>query len=307
MSARLDRPRVWVLPNRNTVGLAAVLVAMWYAGASQSNGAAYLLCFVLASVAAVSTVHAWANLRGVAISADSIPPAFAGDQLLVTVSAGTDRDRAHRAISLRSVDGAEAIHFMEIGPGTPQQARVEIPAARRGCFREIYLHASSIYPLGFFTARKRIVVPAVHFIYPKLAGDLPLPRSLAPARKRRDGLRVEGEDFGGVRSWRPGESQRHIDWKAASRGQPLLIKQWTGEADEMMVFDWQALAPLDTEARLSQLARWVVLAERAGASYGLRLPGNRIAPSSGDAHFHACLRALAVFENADSESEGAAA
>jgi hypothetical protein len=33
--------RVWVIPNRNTVGLFALAVAMWYAGASQTNGAAF--------------------------------------------------------------------------------------------------------------------------------------------------------------------------------------------------------------------------------------------------------------------------
>src|SRR5689334_16884138 len=46
---RMEHSRVWALPNGRTLGLAAVLVAMCYAGASQSNGAAYLLCFVLTS------------------------------------------------------------------------------------------------------------------------------------------------------------------------------------------------------------------------------------------------------------------
>jgi uncharacterized protein (DUF58 family) len=62
------------------------------------------------------------------------------------------------------------------------------------------------------------------------------------------------------------------------------------------VLDWDALPGLDGEARLSQLARWVLLAERGTASYGLRIPGKEIAPARGEAHSHECLRALAVFD-----------
>ena len=50
-----------------------------------------------------------------------------------------------------------------------------------------------------------------------------------------------------------------------------------------------------SEQRLSRLAGWVLAAERAGAHYGLRLPGVEIAPGRGDAHRAACLQALALY------------
>jgi uncharacterized protein (DUF58 family) len=180
-------------------------------------------------------------------------------------------------------------------PG-PHHAPLEIAAKKRGYYAERRLRLSSNYPLGFFTASRHVTLRQPHYVYPQPAGTRPLPRALAPTRQPRDGLRVAGDDFGGVRAWQPGESQRHIDWKAAARGQTLLTKQWTGEAEEILVLDWDALAGLAGETRLSQLARWVLLAERSSASYGLRLPGKEIAPSRGEAHSHECLRALAVFE-----------
>lgn len=298
MSAPERSPRVWVLPNRNTVGLVAVLIGMWYAGASQTNGAAYLLAFVLAGVAAVSVVHTWANLRGVAISAEPVPPVFAGEELLVPLVAESDRHRAHHAVTVRATSGGASVQFGEIG-ADQVRALLPVPAVRRGCFAVLDLRAESIFPLGFFTARRALPLPQPHYIYPAPAGARPLPRTLAPTRQPRDGQRVEGDDFGGVRTWQTGESQRHIDWKAAARGQPLLIKQWTGEADEILELDWEGLAPLGTEERLSQLARWVVQAENGGASYGLRLPGKVLAPARGAAHYHACLRTLAVFDDGE--------
>ena len=41
----------------------------------------------------------------------------------------------------------------------------------------------------------------------------------------------EGDDFAGVRAYVPGESQRHIDWRAVARGQPLMTKQFAAEAE----------------------------------------------------------------------------
>jgi uncharacterized protein (DUF58 family) len=285
------------LPNGKTLGLGAVLVAMWYAGSSQANGAAYLLCFVLAALAVVSTIHAWANLRGIQVVVEPIAPVFAGEEMAVPLAVSSSRRRSHFGIRISDGAGKNAVVFSEIAPAGVQRGTLSFPAVRRGCFREVRLRVSSLFPLGFFTASQRLVLAQTHYIYPAPHGAAPLPRTLAPTRQPRDGTRREGDDFGGVRAWREGESQRHIDWKAAARGQPLLTKQWTGEADEIMDFDWQTLAPLEVEARLSQLAKWVVVAERGGATYALRLPGTTLEAARGDRHFHQCLRALAAFES----------
>jgi uncharacterized protein (DUF58 family) len=50
------------------------------------------------------------------------------------------------------------------------------------------------------------------------------------------------------------------------------------------------------EDRLSQLALWVIEAERSRLLYGLRLPGIEIAPAVGESHFHQCMRALSRFQ-----------
>ena len=39
----------------------------------------------------------------------------------------------------------------------------------------------------------------------------------------------------------------------------------------------------------------VLAADEEGACYGLRLPGDEIAPDSGEAHRHRCLETLALF------------
>ena len=284
-----------MLPNRNTVGLIALLVAMWYAGASQNNGAAYLLCFVLAGVALVSILHTWANLRGLRISCGSVAPVFSGERQRVSVGVLAATGRMHAAIRIKPRERGESAAFPEVRGTQWMRADVWIETPRRGHFDQTDLVVSSLYPLGFFTARMVVAISLPRWVYPKAEGTRPLPRTPVPAKQHGTGARAEGDDFAGVRAYAPGEPQRHIDWKAVARGQSLVIKQWAGEADETVQLTWPDTAGLGHEARLSQLVRWIVTAERSGQSYALNIPGTTISAGHGDAHFHECLRVLALF------------
>ena len=287
--------RVRVVPNRNTIGLLALLVAMWYAGASQNNGAAYLLCFVVAGVALVSTLHTRANVRGLRISLAPIAPVFAGENQRVRIGVLAVSGGVHAAIRISARKRGESVAFSEISGPQWQHDELPIDATMRGHFEKVTLLISSLYPLGFFSAKMMLPMKASRWVYPAAEGSRALPRHLARARQRGPGVRAEGDDFAGLRAYVPGEPQRHIDWKAAARGQGLFVKQWAGEADETLRLDWQDTAGFAHEARLSQLARWIATAERQGRSYALDLPGTVIPTGHGETHFHQCLRALALF------------
>ncbi len=281
--------------NRHTLGLAAVLLAMWYAGASQNNAAAYLLGFLTLSVAAASALHGWANLRGLQITAEPILPVFEHESLVVTaVARSLSR---HFAVQLALSPEQPAVLFDEISP--EKSARLELLARgrRRGRYASVEIIGTSSFPLGFLTARRLFNVAQLHHIYPEPRGALPLPFAGHPERDDRVGLRTEGEDFAGLREWHRGQSMRHVDWKAVARGQRLMVKQWSGAALDPLLLDWSLLPHADPEDRLRQLSRWLVLAERLeGVPYSLRLPGADIPSARGDSHFHRCQRTLAEWQ-----------
>ncbi|MDB6154392.1 MAG: hypothetical protein JWL90_2845, partial [Chthoniobacteraceae bacterium] len=320
MNARIEEPpdrsrrpkhfmrRFRLRPNRNALGLVAILIAMWYAAASQSNSAVYLLGFVLASLATVSIVHAWVNVYGVALSAEPIAPVFLGEDIGIPLVGTARRRRRHGHPGLRVTSATchQPAPFDEIRFESPQRSLLWMRAEERGRFETIEVELSTIYPMGFITAIRPDELVQLHFVYPKPDGNLPLPQSQAPSKHLPDGVRSDGDDFSGTRAYRQGESQRHIDWKAAARGQPLLVKQWAGDTDDVIRLDWHTLGALPWEARLSQLTRWVIQAEQSGATYSLTLPrltqsstessgSSMIRPDHGPAHFHECLRALAAF------------
>ena len=292
------RSFAFVLPTRICFALAFVLAAMWYASASQANAASYLLLFATLSIFLVSIPHTVLNLSGLKVSTESINPAFVGQEVAVPVEI-VNQSRSSRYTCRLALPGHGGAPVMvdEIAPGKGARVTLRFPATARGQYRIERVRLTSAYPLGFLRARKESASGQSYFVYPKPAGDSNLPSHLPDGRNPgREILLGEGDDFAGVRAYVPGESQRHIDWKAVARGQPLMTKQFTVETDDLLVLDFAHVPQAEVETRLSQLALWIVEAERVRRRYALRLPGVDIAPSSGEAHYHRCLQALAVFQ-----------
>jgi Uncharacterized conserved protein (some members contain a von Willebrand factor type A (vWA) domain) len=287
-----------VSPTGNLIGLLFILVAMWYAASSQNNAAAYLLMFALISVFLISIVHTLLNLAGLKATAESVKPTFAGQEVSLPFEI-TNESRATRhgiALSLPEFGGGpECID--DIPAGEARRVILRFSAPNRGEHEIGRLCLASVYPLGFLRAWRRVTVRQRYLVYPKPAGDPNLPWGRARSTQNRPRPELgEGDDFAGVRAYVPGESQHHIDWKAVARGQPLMTKQFAAEGDGQLYLDFAAVRFSDPEERLSQLALWVIEAERGRHPYGLRLPAAEIAPSLGEWHFHRCLRTLALFK-----------
>src|SRR2546423_12106234 len=285
-------------PTTSFAGLLFVLVAIWYAASSQNNAASYLLLFALASVSLVSIPWKFSNMGGLQATVESVKPAFAGQEisLAVEVTNGSRGTRYDIAVALPDLGDAHD-RIDEIPASKAARTVLRFPAAIRGEHEVGRLQLTSAYPLGFLRVVKQLPSPQRYVVYPKPAGEQRLPaetsRSGQSSSRREVG---EGDDFAGVRAYVRGESQRHIDWKAVARGQALMTKQFTAELDAEVYVDLAAAQQSDLEDRLSQLALWIIEAERARTSYGLRLPNLELAPSLGQAHFHHCLHAVALFK-----------
>ena len=287
-----------VYPTANFAGLLFVLAAMWYAASSQSSPAVYLLLFALTAVFLVSIPHTLFNLIDVTIAPESAKPAFAGEEVALPMEI-MNRSRAVRYGIYVALSGArgERKRIDHIPAGKAARVTLRFPARQRGEHPIGTLYLTSAYPLGFIRVLKKFASLQTYVVYPKPEGDLQLP--LNHMRSPDSGPQAassEGDDFAGVRAYVTGESQRHIDWKAVARGQPLMTKQFAPQGEGAVYLDFSDLRFTDAEKRLSQLALWIIEAERSRRPYGLRLPGTEIAPAVGQSHFHRCLCALSLFQ-----------
>jgi uncharacterized protein (DUF58 family) len=294
-----------IYPTAGFPGLLFVLCTMWYAASSQNNAAVYLLLFALTAVFLVSIPHTLINLAGVTVTLESVQPAFVGQEVSLPVEIVNGSRGTRHGIQLALSGASRARQRIDYIPAN-KAARVMLrfPAQQRGQHEVGTLYLTSSYPLGFVRFLKKFAFSQSYVVYPKPAGDVRLPSRFVrwSASQPLADLR-EGDDFAGVRDYVPGESQRHIDWKAVARGQPLMTKQFTAEAEGVVYLDFSALHFADVEEKLSQLALWVIEAERSGRPYGLRLPRTEIPPGIGQSHFHECLRALSLFNLNDHEQE----
>jgi uncharacterized protein (DUF58 family) len=189
--------------------------------------------------------------------------------------------------------GAEVVDEIPAGKGA--WTTLHFPAPRRGTHEAPFAVISSAWPVGAFKSARLLDVQQSFLVYPKPGGSREFPRG-GGADPRADRAPGEGDDFIGARAYVAGESQRHVDWKAVARGQPMLTKQFASGNGGDLHFDYSALPVRGIEPRLSQLALWVVEAERARRRYSLRLPGKEIPAAHGEHHYHQCLEALALFQ-----------
>jgi uncharacterized protein (DUF58 family) len=285
-----------VYPTKIFAGLLFVLTVMWYASATQNNAANYLLLFCTLAVVVVSIPQTLLNLTGLKVTAESVKPTFAGQEVALPIEiVNESRKNRYSCVVSLPEDGAAAVMIDEIPAGKAARATLRFTAAARGEYEVTQVDLRSSYPLGFLAGKALVPARQRYMVYPKPEDASALPRT----KTHSDAGAVqthahEGDDYAGVRAYVPGESQRQIDWKAVARGQPLMTKQFTAEADDLLQLEYDDVPLGDPERRLSQLALWIVEAERARRRYSLRLPGARIAAGSGDAHYHRCLRALAL-------------
>jgi uncharacterized protein (DUF58 family) len=255
--------------------------------------------FALASLFLVSIPHTLINLAGVTLTIETAKPAFAGDDVSLPVEIINNSRATRYGLELVLPDKGKTRARIDCLPRrSAARLTIRFSARERGEHKINSVHLTSCYPLGFARALRRFVSNQTYLVYPRPAGNLQLPisRSYFADNRTQQGI-GHGDDFAGVRAYMQGESQRHIDWKAVARGQALMTKQFAAETRGAVYLDFFELRFADPEQRLSQLALWIIEAERARQPYGLRLPGIKISPAVGQSHFHCCLRALSLFQS----------
>jgi uncharacterized protein (DUF58 family) len=302
-----------------------VLACMWLAAVNYSNNLVYAILYLIGSLSFISIFHTWRNLAALRVEHIRIQPAFAGGEVQIDIylrnpgkqtiyglffarpadEAALPRrsflasffsllglenvlPRKSAALPLRGGSG------LRIEAGDSCAAEVVFPAERRGLYRFESLLVRTSYPFGLFWASFRVTVNVEYFIYPQPQGTIHWPELRPGGEQGSPASSKPGDDFSGVRAYMPGESLRHVDWKAFARGRPLSIKQFTGGSGHELWLDAAEMAQLPLETRLSQLALWIVNAEKEEIPYALKLGRTTLPLGLGAVHSRRALEALAV-------------
>jgi uncharacterized protein (DUF58 family) len=283
--------RLYILPTRGGLAFAALLFFMLVAGLNYTNSLALFLTFLLTGFALVAMHQCHRNLLNVSLTGIVPQPAFAGETARLHLTLGNDTNLIRHAIEASVLD--EPAAAIDLPPRSTQRLELALSAPKRGVIRIERIQLATTYPFGLFRAWTWAHLPIEVIVYPRPQGSLPMPANIGRRSGERSQTGVGTEEWLGLRSFRDGDSPRQVAWKAYARGAPLLVKEYSAAGSELRLFDFEHLTQLDTEARLEQLARWIVDAEARGERYGLRIAEHRLEPERGPAHRHRCLSALA--------------
>jgi uncharacterized protein (DUF58 family) len=290
----LPSRRIYILPSSMGIAFTLMLAAMFIGAMNYANNLALGLTFLLGSLALVAMHHCHRNLVGVVIRSASTEPVFAGNEATFHVALENTAPLARHELLLSNDQGTT--NPQPVPANGRAVFDLRLPAPRRGILTLDHFEIITRHPFSLFRAWSHVHMNLTCVVYPK-----PAARGLAPPLVETDTGGAQDstrgdEEFAGMRPFHPGDSPRRIAWKAYAREQGLQVKLYAGTAVASHILDWSALTGLDTEARLSQLCRWIEDAYAEGRAFALRLPGLDIPANIGAGHRQRCLTALALFE-----------
>jgi len=290
----LGRRQLFMLPTRFGLLFALLLVVQLLTAINYGNGLAYALTFLLGSLAVVSMLYTHRNLFRLRLAAGICAPVFAGEAAVFRIHLTNDSDTPRFGVTVMC--DKKEIAGVDIPARGSADVELPVPATQRGRLAIPPVTVTTRFPLGLlYSWSRRVQLEQSCLVYPRPAESMPRRTRDQETLDSMHGLGAGGDDYIGTREFRPGDSPHHVDWKAVARGESWHIKQFGGGYQTTVWLDWDTLQGIDTETRLSVLARWVLDAERDGTLYGLRLPEKSFAPANGEHHQHECLRALALF------------
>ncbi len=288
LPVRLHRRRIYVLPTRFGVYATALLAVMLLGALNFNNNAALLLTYALGGVLLLSPWHAVRAIEGVVLERIEAEPVHAG-QIVPVDTAWSVADSRHR-IALDLTGGAAPVRFDLAGEG---RAGMQLPTRLRGWQAVPALTLASDAPFGLFRAWSVLRPAQSLLVWPQPEVDTAALPDRGTEIDRRARL-AEGEDFEGLRDYRPGDPPRRVAWKASARSERLLVRDPAMPAAGPLDLRWDDTASLPFELRVSRMTRWVIEAAGSGRRFRMQLPDMMLGPERGNEFRNRCLRALAL-------------
>jgi uncharacterized protein (DUF58 family) len=288
---KIERRRIYILPTRFGLMLVALLVAMLVAGLNYNSNLALAFAFFMVSMVLVAMHHCHRNLLGLTVDVKVEVDAFAGADAIFYFMLRNESavDRRDIEVRLGTVEAMQSV-----ATGSYEEVMLAVSVANRGVSRWSQFELRTTYPFGWFRAWTYVHSPLTAFVAPSPHGSRPLPAAAAAVGESARSESRGDEDFAGLRSYSPGIPLKHMAWKTLARGGEAAVRVYSDLGTRPEWLEWSSLDGLDTEARLSQLCRWIAECESGHPRpYGLRLPETDIPPGRGAAHRSRCQRALA--------------
>lgn len=288
--------KIYMQPTRWGLLYGVITIALLLGSINYAVSLGYYLAFLLTALAIVSIGHTWTNLTNLTIDSITIKPVFAGNsaQFAVRIKNNT---RQHR-YAIGAYIKKEKCIYEDIPKGESILFSIPIPTKKRGWLTIPRLTLFTEFPLGLLHTYTYIDHQTTLLVYAKPSNRHHLSDEMYRLESgeeiNRQSQQKGDDEFSGHQAFQTGDSIKSIDWKASSRHQQLLSKQYASNLQQTVWYDWASTAKYPTETRISLLTKAIIESHLANLTFGLKLPGQSIGPNNSLNHYHQCLKALAL-------------
>jgi uncharacterized protein (DUF58 family) len=275
-------------------GYLLLMLVILLLGINYANNLIYALAYFLMSLLVVGYLQTRAQLKNLIFNNWHCQEVFVGNNINYQIQIKNNRIAKSWGLFAGLSDIATPHLFLSSNQA--QNLILKNQAKKRGLYQHGSVYIFSTYPFGIFQASKLMPKLPECTIYPQAIGVLHLPDNSSGDSARQH---QESESITSIRKYIAGDNLSRIGWKFLARSDVLMTKEFDGAlGDPVLVLNWKQseISNLGIEARLSQLCKWVIEADRLRFVYSLILPQQTIEANSGRPHRQECLESLAMFE-----------
>ena len=301
----LSQRNVYILPAPAGWMLGFTLAILLLASINYQLNLGYILTFMVAGSAVAGMHIGHATLRGLHLQLRAPAPVFAGQKAALKLILTSQRRSPRSGIGVAPLGQTDWV-WTEVPAGGSAEVELFLDAPQRGLHPLPPLTLETRFPLGSFRVWTVWRPASTLLVYPTPEPQPPRLPALQSSPNGERQTQVAGNDEpDGVRPYRHGDAMKRIVWKKWAKTGVLISRDATRPEQQSLWLDFALCglvgsfaggADASHELKLSRLCAWVLSAERAQVRYGLRLPGQEIAPGTGPTHRNDCLRALTLWQ-----------
>lgn len=280
-------------------------LAVGVAAINTGNNLLYLLLAMLLSLIVMSGLLSEQTLKQLEFRRRMPDRMFASRPATVSLSIANRKTRVP-TFSLRVQDVVSGlavdrgIHLLYAPPGSVTVQSYPLVVGRRGLHRIEGIKLLTRFPFGLFLKAATLPAESEVVVYPEVR---PLPAALVHdlttrGEDRSVSRRGPGTALYNLRRYHDGDDSRAIHWKTTARQRRLMIRETEAEEQRRVVLVLPTEVPDRArtvfEQAVSLTASLAAFFHQQGHAIGLLIGGQEIPTGTGEAHYDAMLRALAL-------------
>tara|TARA_R110002072_G_scaffold172728_1_gene326958 strand:- start:41255 stop:42193 length:939 start_codon:yes stop_codon:yes gene_type:complete len=292
-SFELSQRNIYIFPSSLGFGFLLLLVLMLLTAINYQNSLIYLLTFFLGTLFFLSIWMCFLNLSELKIETAGVVRCFEGDGKGVRYRIRLSKSPALPLAIKVGIhkNGAQLIPYSQ---GDLVDIDVMAEKKPRGRYRLNRLYLESRFPFGLVVSWTWLKLDAECWVYPSPVYAPPDGES-HQEDDQQNRLLTRSAEMHDLKEYQYSDPTNRIIWKKYAAKDELIIRYSEGSNVNPQWVDWDHYSGL-TEDRLKYLCFDVCKLSAANFTFGFKIPGVLVEPSSGTLHKQACLDALALFQ-----------